>query len=324
MAIGSQANSIADRDGHTADLRITTIWEGPSLLGESPLWDARRQRLFWIDSLWQRIWSADAEGGMVQSWELPDLIGSIGLCDDGRFIAGLGRGFALISLEDDAPSIDWIADPDPTQPDTRLNDGKVDRHGRYWCGTMNMNFNKSNAALYLLHPDRHWELVDNGFTVSNGIAFSPDGTHLYFSDSRVDRSYRYDLDPVTGLPGQRHVFLDTTAYEGRVDGATVDSDGRYWAALFRGSAVGCFAPDGQMLRRIELPFSCPTMCTFGGPDLDILYVTSATFPLSAEEKTSEPRAGALLSIEGLGVRGLEEPRFNTGAEKQEPAQTGTP
>jgi len=144
---------------------------------------------------------------------------------------------------------------------------------------------------------------------SHRIAFSPDGARMYFSDSRVDRSYQYDLDKATGRLSNRRVFLDTTAYEGRVDGATVDAEGCYWAALFSGAAIARFDPDGTLMQKIELPVSCPTMCSFGGPDLDILYVTSATFVLEEDELARQPLAGALFAIEGLGAQGLEEPRF---------------
>ncbi|WP_370213004.1 SMP-30/gluconolactonase/LRE family protein [Roseovarius sp.] len=302
--------SLSPNDG----VHITCIWPGPALLGECPIWDARNARLLWIDCLGKRIWSADAEGHDLQPWDVPDVIGSIGLCDDGRLIAGFARGFGLIALHDDRTEVEWIGDPDPDQSDTRLNDGKVDAQGRYWCGTMNVDFARNNAALFRLGPGRHWTRVDDEFTVSNGIAFSPDGRRMYFSDSRVDRSYQYDLDPASGALSNRRDFLDTTAYEGRVDGATVDADGCYWGALVSGGAVARFAPDGRLLHKIDLPISCPTMCSFGGPDLDILFVTSATFMLSEAQRRREPLAGSLLAITGLGahgVRGVGAPRFKT-------------
>ncbi len=289
--------------------RVSCIWKGPAVLGECPLWDARRGRLFWIDSLGQTIWSARADGGDACCWQLPEVIGSIGLCEDDRLIAGLRGGFGFVTLGADMVRIDRIGDPDPDHADTRLNDGKVDRQGRFWCGTMNMDFAAPNAALYRLDPDLRWHRIDDGFTVSNGIAFSPDGQRMYFSDSRADRSYQYDLDAASGAVSPRRAFVDTTAYEGRIDGATVDAAGDYWGALFEGGAVARFAPDGGLLQKIALPVTCPTMCSFGGPDLDILYVTSATFLLGPEAVAEQPLAGAVFAIEGLGVRGLEEPRF---------------
>lgn len=154
--------------------------------------------------------------------------------------------------------------------------------------------------------------MDTGITVSNGIAFSRDDRALYFSNSRLDQSFRYDFDLVTGRISNRRTFVDTTAYDGRIDGACVDTDGNYWGALFEGGAVGCFSPEGKLLRLVRLPVSCPTMCAFGGPDLATLYVTSATFAMTPEQLDQEPQAGGLFAISGLGARGLPEPRFAAG------------
>lgn len=305
----SHANAAENVSADAVGPHVTCIWQGPTVLGECPLWDSRRQRLFWIDSLGQKIWSAKAYGSNPRSWSVPDVIGSIGLCEDDRFIAGFRQGFGLVHLGDTAGVVEWIGDPDPDQSDTRLNDGKVDRHGRFWCGTMNMNFAAPNAALFRLDNDLSWHRIDDGFTVSNGIAFSPDGREMYFSDSRVDRSYRYELDPKNRSVAVRRPFVETTAYEGRIDGATVDADGDYWGALFNGGAVARFSPDGRLVGLVPLPVSCPTMCSFGGPGMDVLYVTSATFLLSDERRMEEPLAGGLFAIQGLGVRGIEEPRF---------------
>ncbi|MCL6283719.1 SMP-30/gluconolactonase/LRE family protein [Ruegeria sp. 2012CJ41-6] len=274
------------------------------------------QRLFWIDSLEQRIWRDKAGGSQAQSWKLPTIVGSIGLCEDQRLIAGLADGFAFVDLSLPDAKIEWIGDPEPDLADTRLNDGKVDRQGRFWCGSMNRNFATANASLYRLDRDLTWDCVEDGITVSNGIAFSPDGRRMFFSNSRLDQSFQYDLDIQTGEISNRRDFVDTGAYDGRIDGATVDKDGNYWGALFQGGAVGCFSPDGQMLRKIQLPVSCPTMCSFGGPEMETLYVTSATFSMSDEEMAQEPEAGALFAVNGLGVTGIPESRFRVGTKAE--------
>lgn len=310
MSLSKLAEKV-ESDAADHNIRISCIWSGPSLLGECPIWDDRRQRLFWIDSLKQEIWEADADGQNARVHEMPDVVGSIGMCEDGRLIAGFARGFAFVDLGDDGADVDWIGNPEPELADTRLNDGKVDRQGRYWCGSMNVDFANANGSLYRLDSDLSWHRLDDKITVSNGIAFSPDGRTLYFSDSRVDRSYQYDLDPVSGEISNRRSFVDTTAYKGRIDGATVDREGNYWGALFEGAAVGCFSPRGELLRHITLPVRFPTMCAFGGADLDILYVTSATFTISTEDLASEPDSGALFAVHNLGVRGIAEPRFAT-------------
>lgn len=297
---------VVARDG---SVTISVLRDGPTVLGECPTWDDRQQRLYWIDSLEQKIWRACEDGSRVESWHLPNVIGSIGLCEDGRLIAGLASGFAFVDLSNAQATIDPIGNPEADLEDTRLNDGKVDRQGRFWCGSMNVNFAAPNASLYRLDREGTWEKIDTGFTVSNGIAFSPDGRRLYFSNSRMDVSIQYDLDPESGSVSNRCPFVDTTAFDGRIDGATVDQDGNYWGALFQGSAVGCFSPEGKLIRKIDLPVSCPTMCSFGGKDMATLFVTSATFLIKPEDRSGEPLAGALFAITGLSARGIPEPRF---------------
>jgi len=288
---------------------IECIWRGPATLGECPIWDDRRGRLFWIDSIGKKIWQSTEVGSCLQSWKLPDLIGSIGLCEDGRLIAGLSSGFAFIELADEEAIITPIGNPDPLQEDTRLNDGKTDRQGRFWCGTMNIDFADTNASLFRLDKDLTWTRMASGITVSNGIAFSLDGKILYFSDSRVDQSYQFDLDTETGNLSGKRPFIDTSTYRGRIDGATIDAVGNYWGALFEGGAIGCFSSRGELLRRIELPVSCPTMCAFGGKDMATLFVTSATFLMSEKQIADKSLSGSLLAIHGLGVQGIPEPRF---------------
>lgn len=299
------------RETATGTVRVDCVWPGPTVLGECPTWDDRRERLLLIDCDGKAIWEMGPEGEAARSWPLSEVIGSIGLCEDGRLVAGLANGFALVDISGADARIEIIGDPEPDMP-TRLNDGKVDRAGRYWCGSMSLDFKTPRASLYRLDPDLTWHRMDTGITVSNGIAFSRDDRALYFSNSRLDESFQYDFDLETGQISNRRPFVDESAYEGRIDGACADTNGNYWGALFDGWAVGCFSPDGTLLKLVHLPVSCPTMCAFGGPDLATLYVTSATFAKTPEELEHEPQAGGLFAIRGLGTRGRPEPRFAAG------------
>ena len=152
-------------------------------------------------------------------------------------------------------------------------------------------------------------LMQDGLVVGNGIAWSPDDRAMYLADSFAGTVWRYDFDVATGAIADRRVFISTAHIRGIVDGATVDADGCYWAALFRGGAVAQFDPDGKLMRHVRLPVSNPTMCAFGGTDLDVLYVTSASRFLDDAQRRAQPLAGHLFAIHGLGVRGLPEPRF---------------
>ena len=151
--------------------------------------------------------------------------------------------------------------------------------------------------------------MDEGFIVANGMAFSPDDRTMYFADSRAESVYAYDLDIDSGEISNRRVFISTADIPARVDGATVDTDGNYWCAHIHGGAIAKYDPRGRLETTIELPVRHPTMCTFGGPDLDVLFVTSARQFLEPGEEAAQPLAGALFAIHGVGARGLPEPFY---------------
>jgi sugar lactone lactonase YvrE len=202
-----------------------------------------------------------------------------------------------------------IVDPEPDKQDNVLNDGKCDRRGRFWCGSRDGALKDPAGALYRLDPDFGCHRMDHGFIVSNGIAWSPDDRTMYFADTRAETVFAYDFDIDDGSISNRRVFFSTRDIEGRCDGATVDAEGFYWCALVHGGAIARWDPKGRLDRLVPLPVRQPTMCTFGGRNLDVLYVTSAAALAPAEQRASQPHAGALFAIHGLGVKGLEEPRF---------------
>jgi sugar lactone lactonase YvrE len=151
--------------------------------------------------------------------------------------------------------------------------------------------------------------MQDGLTVGNGIAWSADDRLMYLADTFTGTVWCYDFDLATGDIANRRPFLSTSQTGGFVDGATIDRDGCYWATLFRGGAIAQFDQDGKLVRRIVLPVSCPTSCVFGGSDLDVLYVTSASRFLDDEQRHAQPDAGCLFAIHGLEARGIAEPRF---------------
>ncbi len=294
-------------------MEIKFAVDAKDMLGESPVWCAKRRALYWLDNLAPSVKRYIPSTGAVEVWEMPEFIGSIGLREGGGFVAGMGSGFAFIDLE--IGSVDHAVDPEPELPNTRLNDGKVDRKGRFWCGSMNANFAEDYqaiAALYRFDPDGSCNKMDDGFIVSNGIAFSPDDTVMYLSDSSGKCVFAYDFDLDGGTVGNRRPFISSLGmpgHHGKIDGATVDSEGNYWAALVYDGLIGRFDPSGRLTRTIKVPVSNPTMCTFGGDDLDVLYVTSTRKFTNAMMEAQNPLEGGVLAISGLGARGLPEPLF---------------
>ena len=282
-------------------------------LGESPCWDVAMRRLYWIDAWRSRIHALDPATGEARCMELGAAlgglpIGSIGRHAGGGMVAGVKGGFW--HLDPECGTARPIAAVEADRPATnRLNDGKCDRAGRFWCASVNTDHRSATGALWRLEAGRPPAVMQDGLTVGNGIAFSPDDRAMYLADTFARTVWRYDFDLASGALENRRPFIRTDHILGFVDGATVDADGCYWAALFRGAAVAQFDPDGRLMRHVRLPVSNPTMCAFGGPDLDVLYVTSASRFLDAAALAAQPLAGRLFAIEGLGVRGLPEPEF---------------
>jgi sugar lactone lactonase YvrE len=277
-----------------------------ALLGEAPMWHGAEEALYFIDALAPAVHRLGADGGL-STWPMPRIIGSFVFRRDGGLVGALKNGFCDIDLV--AGTVETIVDPEPERPSNILNDGKCDRRGRYWCGSRDGALRDPVGALHRLDPDRTCRRMDEGFIVGNGIAWSPDDRTMYFADSRAETVFAYDFDADDGAIRNRRVFFSTRDIEGRCDGATVDAEGFYWCALVHGGAVARIDPKGRIDRLIPMPVRHPTMCTFGGPDLDILYVTSAASMLSEEERAAQPLAGALFAIRGLGVKGLPETMF---------------
>jgi sugar lactone lactonase YvrE len=284
---------------------INLVADVKDRLGESPLWDPAAGALFRVDSVAPCIHHLDPATGDAKLWKMPSPIGSIGLGKPGHLIAALQDGFYDVDLADGARRPLWTT---PTPPSTRLNDGKMDRAGRYLCGTMQVQDGAPPGVLYRLHADGRCETLDTGIGVSNGLCFSPAGDWLYFTDSRVGMIWAYPYDTRTGQVGARQDLADCVAVAGSAaDGATVDADGYIWAALVRTGQLARFTPDGRLDCRIDLPVPHPTCPAFGGDGLDVLYITSIS--QSGRIQSTHPEAGRLVALSGLGVRGLPEARF---------------
>ena len=289
---------------------ITQVHLAPDRLGEGPQWNVREQRLYWVDALAPAIRRLDPADGTVRSFPLADDIGSFVFCPDGSLIGGTRAGFQRIRLHDDG-SVDCTVLADPLARDRRLmlNDGKCDRHGRYWCASVHSDFIGRQAELFRLDTDLSVTRMDGDYIIGNGIAFSPDDSRMYLADSRDETVWVYDFDLAGGTISGKRRFFSTADIEGRVDGATCDAQGNYWCALVHGAAVACISPAGKMIDRIAVPAKHPTMVTFGGPLLDQMYVTTARQLLRDDERAAWPQAGSLLRIDDLGAIGVAEPLF---------------
>jgi len=289
-------------------LRIELLVDARNDLGEGPLWDVQEQRLYWIDSHGKLIQRCDARGQGVERWGLPEHVGSMCLREQGGAVVSLRNGFHLFDFATGAATL--IADPEQGILRTRLNDGKVDRQGRFVAGYMDYEEKDPLGGLYRLDPDLTVTRLDGGIIVSNGPCFSPDGATLYFADSWTRCIFAYDYDVATGAVLSRKVFtnFEQVGLRGYPDGATVDAEGFVWSAEVYGGRLVRFAPDGTIDRLVGMPVDSITSVNFGGADLDILFVTSMARPFRGQRRR-EREAGGLFAVHGLAVRGMPEPRF---------------
>jgi L-arabinonolactonase len=288
------------------DIEIKVVLRSKALLGESPIWCEREQALYWVDIRGREIRRFDPATGEDRAWKMPEDIGSIGFRASGGFVAALRSGFAFFDPKTGA--LEPLHNPIAGTQDLRFNDGRCDRAGRFWAGTVQEKRVPGLAAFYRFDPDRRCTRMVDGLTVCNGTAFSPDDRVLYTADSWTREIYAYDFDRGAGTISNRRVFARFAEDEGIPDGATVDRDGFLWIAHFDGWRITRFAPDGRIDRVIRMPVPRPTSCAFGGPDMGVLYVTSACFNLSPEVLAKAPLSGAIFALD-VGTRGLIEPRF---------------
>jgi sugar lactone lactonase YvrE len=294
---------MADMTNSCAFNRVGTQTD---ILGESPLWDGEARCLYWVDIRQPAVRRFVPATHALDTWPMPGLVGSIALVEDGRLLVALPRSIDL--FDPCTGELEPFAAVPPLPQDHRFNDGRCDRQGRFWVGTMNNITRAPEGVLWRLDGDGHLEPARAGVCIPNSLAFSPDGRTMYFADSLRYTLYAHDYDPVAGRPGEPRVLAATTP-PGFPDGSTVDAEGFLWNAEFNGQRVVRYASDGRIDRVIDLPLRMPTCCAFGGEKLDVLYVTTASQHMSADDLRQQPLSGALLALD-VGVRGLPEPRFS--------------
>jgi len=277
-----------------------------NVLGEGAVWCPLERLLWWIDISSPSLWRLDPRTARVDHWPLPKPPGSFALRKTGGFLFAFRNGFA--TLDKPGGELAWLEVPGLNLGDERFNDGKVDRAGRFWAGTLDRRLGNAIGQLYRLEPGLRVTAMDRGFTISNGIGWSPDDRTMYFTDTPSRRIYRYDFDAATGAIANRRVFVEADPGHGGPDGMTVDGEGFVWSAQFDRWCIHRYAPDGRLDRVVRLPVQRPTTCMFGGPELATLYATSARMDLAEDALAAQPQAGGVFALD-VGVRGLPEPRF---------------
>jgi len=281
------------------DSSVRCIADVRAVLGEGPVWVEREQALYWLDINGRKIFRLGTSNEVAQ-WPTPFKISCIAPCKTGGFVAGTDQGLATVDL--DSGRFEVFAAPEEAIPRNRFNDGKVDRRGRFWAGTMDDAEELASGALYRIDADYEWHLVDKGYRVTNGPAFPADGMRMYVTDSALRTIYVFDVAE-DGEVRDRRVFASFAKEDGSPDGMTVDSEGHVWAAFWDGWCIRRLSPGGEVVRKIEMPVQRPTSCEFGGPALDRLYVTSARRGLDEDALAMQPCAGGLFLVD-TGAHGI--------------------
>ncbi|MEN3177296.1 SMP-30/gluconolactonase/LRE family protein [Gluconobacter sp. OJA] len=290
-------------------MHITVVADLKTTLGENPLWDADTQRIFWVDSLGRRLFRATADGQEIRAWDFPASIGSMALRHGGGAVVALRTGVFMLDFHTGA--LTRVVDPGHDRAHLTLNDGKVDRQGRFIFGSMVVDAAENRfAALYRLDTDLSLHRLRGGIGVSNGPCWSPDGCRFYFSDTHSNEMMVYDYVTAEGALSRGRPFVTLPSDgTGRLDGACVDAEGCVWSAHCGAGQIVRYQPDGTIDRVIQMPVRRVTSVAFGGAGLDILFVTSMAHGLQPDAVADHPLRGALFAVHGLGVTGMAEPRF---------------
>jgi sugar lactone lactonase YvrE len=275
-------------------------------LGEGPLWCPVSQTLWWFDVDDPHLFCANGQGQLLNRWKLPKYPGSMALRENGSLLLMFRHGPAIFYPH--GGTVEWLDMPGLHLGETRFNDGKCDRLGRFWSGTMDRRTERAIGSLYRMDGLQRIKQMDSiGVTIANGIAWSPDNRTMYFADTPTGCIYAYDHDLDRGEITHRRVFFQFKSGKGGPDGLTVDAQGSVWCAMFNRAELHHIAPSGHPMHVINLPVLQPTSVMFGGPDLGTLFITTARMHLSPAQIHNQPWAGHVLCFEP-GVKGLPEPR----------------
>jgi sugar lactone lactonase YvrE len=288
----------------------TVLCEARCQVGESPIWHAAEQALYWVDIEGRAVHRVDA-AGQHRQWAVAERIGCIAVHAQGGLLAAMETGlFQLTQQADGTLAAARVQAVEFPLPDMRFNDGRTDREGRFWVTSMvrNMAAASPAGALFRYAQGQFTATSVTGLRTGNGLGFSPDGRVMYLSDSHptAQKIWAFDLDS-DGQPTGQRLFVDMQQHPGRPDGAAVDADGCYWICGNDAGLVHRFTPDGRLDRSLAIPAAKPAMCAFGGAGLDTLFVTSIR-PGGDIDLSDQPLAGSVFALRP-GVRGLPEPAF---------------
>jgi sugar lactone lactonase YvrE len=283
------------------DVRCILKWD--AIVGESPLWHRRERRLYWVDIQGKKIHRFDPVTSANETFDLPDIVTCLAFCDTGRLLLTLRKQFAF--YEPDTGKLELLATVEADKPHNRFNDGRVDPQGRFWAGTMgDPGWDQPVGSLYRLDPDQKLTQMQTQVICSNGTAWSPDGRTMYYTQSFRYQIFAYDFDAASGTLENRRVFAEVDRnLKAFPDGLCVDAEGFVWSNQVGIGRVVRYDPTGRVHSEIHLPVPRAVGCTFGGENLDTLFITSARETMTPRQIAAAPLSGSLFAVHP-GVNGL--------------------
>lgn len=272
----------------------------PCELGEGPLWHPVREQLFWFDILNRVLHS------QTQSWTFPEMVSAAGWISADELLVASETGLFRFNLA--------TGEREPVvaagTPATRSNDGRADRQGGFWFGTMGKSAEKGAGAIWRWYRGEVRQLF-NGISIPNSICFTPDGRAAHFSDTASGQVMKVALDAQGWPRAEAEVWLDLDRAGLNPDGAVIDAEGRFWNAQWGAGRVAAYGPDGAFLQAVETPDALQSSCpAFGGPEMSTLFVTTALENMDAEARAKHPASGQVFAFPNV-ARGLPEPQVLT-------------
>lgn len=287
---------------------IECILQWEATVGESPVWHPAEQRLYWIDIQGKKIHRFDPATKLNETFPLPEIVTCIALRARGGLVLTLKKDFAF--FDPATGQLEKLSSVEQGLPDNRFNDGKCDPQGRFWAGTMDAkDWKKPSGNLFRMDVDHSVRLMQPQVVCSNGSGWSPDGRTMYYTETFRYAIFAYDFEPLSGAISNRRTFAEIDRNSGGFpDGMTVDAEGFIWSNLVGLGRIVRYDPHGKVERMVQLPVPRATDCTFGGPELNTLYITSARETMTPDQLKGAPLSGSLFAIDP-GVSGLPSTPF---------------
>ena len=279
----------------TRERAVDVAHEAHADLGEGPWWDVQTGQLLWVDIFGEKVHRFDPTTGLDTHLDLGQPVSMVARRREAGLVCAVRDGIAFVDFDRRSTT---LAKPiEHGLPTNRMNDGACDPAGRLWVGTMATDLSPSAGTLYRVDHDLDVTAVRRQVTVSNGLDWSPDGCRFYYTDSATRRIDVYDFDVSDGHIGNRRALVQLDDRVATPDGLTVDADGTIWVAMWDGGCLRRYRPTGELIETVMLPVTRPTSATFGGSNLDLLFITTARHGLNADNLRTQPHAGAILVIE---------------------------